>query len=264
MKKLFFLPMLAMLFSFFSFAQAADKVVVIPLNSGQPLNVVGQEIKSLPYIISSPGFYFLGGNLSYNGSEHAITVNADEVTIDLMGNRIASTNQQGVRSGIYMHGRKNVEIRNGTISDFSIGIFEDDANAIGHTVRNIRGLSNYAAILLAGTNHLVTHCTASNNSSDGIYVHEGIISECTAKGGGNRGIEVANGLIKNCYSVSNRIGFQILSGAAIGNVAIGNTDYGFLLGSSPTLPVLLDQNSASGNTNNYSGGAPTLGTNAGL
>jgi hypothetical protein len=264
MKRLFILSMLAMLFCFFSFAQAADKVVVIPLNSKQPANAVGQEITSLPYIISSPGFYYLGGNLDYAGIENAITVNADEVTIDLMGNRIASTNEAGFRKGIYMHGRKNVEIRNGSISDFSVGIFEDSAAAIGHNVNNIRALRNYVAISLSGTNHMVMRCTASNNSSDGIYVNEGIVSECTAQGGNNRGIDIVNGLIKNCYAVSNRIGFQILSGAAIGNVAINNEHYGFLIGSDPALPVMMDQNSAINNGTNYSGGTPTWGTNAGL
>ncbi len=267
MKKLFVLTTLTLLFSLFSLALAADKVVVIPLNSKQPVYVAGEEITSLPYIINSAGFYYLSSNLFYDGTSNAITVNADEVTIDLMGYGLVSTQPTGVRSGVYMQGRKNVEIRNGTISDFFFGIFEDDytnTNAFGHYISNIRGVRNSVAIHLGGTSHIVTHCIATNSGSDGIYVNEGIVSECTAQGGGNRGIDMNSGLIKNCYSVSNRIGIQIISGAVIGNVAISNTDYGFLLGSSPSKPVLMDQNSASGNTHNYSGGTPTMGTNAGF
>jgi hypothetical protein len=264
MKKLVLFLVVPMVFSFLSFAGAANRVVVIPLNSTQQVSIIGHEIKSLPYTIGSPGFYYLGGNLTYDGSEKAITVNADEVTIDLMGNSIVSTNQNGVRTAVYMHGRKNVEIRNGTIRGFSFGILEDSADGMGHSVSNIRGLTNISSILLAGTNHMVMRCITSSNVSDGIYVNEGIISECTAQGGGDRGIDIANGLIKNSFAVSNRVGFQILSGAAIGNVAIGNSDYGFLIGSSPSQPVMMDQNSAVNNTHNYSGGTPTWGTNAGL
>lgn len=44
---------------------------------------VGTEIKSLPYTITTPGFYYLTKNLTATGT--GITVNAGDVTIDLMG-----------------------------------------------------------------------------------------------------------------------------------------------------------------------------------
>lgn len=225
---------------------------------------VGTRITRVPYTISAPGFYYLAGNLSYNGIENAITVNANEVTIDLMGYNLVSTLQEGVRCGIYMHGRTNVEIRNGTITDFSFGVREDDANGLGHSVRNIRALGNYVGISLAGKSHNVVGCTASNNVSDGIFVHGGTVSGCTTQGGANRGIDMVNGLIENCYCVGNRICFQIYSGAVIGNVALECTHYGFLIGGSD-LPLLMDQNSASAGSFNYSGGtaATVWGTNAG-
>ncbi|MBU4448351.1 MAG: hypothetical protein KKD99_07175, partial [Proteobacteria bacterium] len=46
---------------------------------------VGTKITSVPYTISSPGFYYLGGNLTYSGTGSAISVDADNVTLDLMG-----------------------------------------------------------------------------------------------------------------------------------------------------------------------------------
>ncbi len=50
---------------------------------------VGTKITSLPYTISSPGFYYLTGNLSYTGSGNGITVSSDDVTLDLMGFRLS-------------------------------------------------------------------------------------------------------------------------------------------------------------------------------
>jgi hypothetical protein len=46
---------------------------------------VGTRITSLPYTITSPGFYYLTSNLSYSGSSNGITVNSNDVTLDLMG-----------------------------------------------------------------------------------------------------------------------------------------------------------------------------------
>ena len=76
----------------------------------------GTKITSLPYVISAPGAYYLGGNLSYAGNDHGITVNADNVTLDLMGFTLAYTGTPApCNFGIYMDNRNNVEIRNGTM-----------------------------------------------------------------------------------------------------------------------------------------------------
>lgn len=260
-RKLLFVALISAVVLFSEAARSDDGFYIIPIPAG-----VGTRISSVPYTISSPGFYYLGGNLSYGGSESAITVNTDDVTIELMGYTLTSTGEGSWRRGVYMHGRKNVEIRNGTINHFSVGIYEEQQTGKGHRVVNVRFIGNYMGVLLSGTNHMLAGCTALDNISDGFYVEQGIISGCSARGGGNRCIDISNGLIKNCYAVSCRIGFQILSGSAIGNVAIDNTDYGFLLGSSELLPLLMDQNSAisAGSANYFGGTALTVwGTNAG-
>jgi hypothetical protein len=61
---------------------------------------VGTKITSVPYIITQPGFYYLGGNLSYNATGNAITVNANDVTIDLMGCTLSCTTGSGITHGI--------------------------------------------------------------------------------------------------------------------------------------------------------------------
>ena len=84
----------------------------------------GTKITSLPYTISTPGSYYLGGNLTYAGDSDGITVNADNVTLDLMGFTLAYTGTGTTYYGIYMQGRKNVEIRNGTVRGWFTGVDE--------------------------------------------------------------------------------------------------------------------------------------------
>ena len=47
---------------------------------------VGTKITTLPYTIRTPGFYYLAQNLTYTAIPgNAVTVQADDVTLDLMG-----------------------------------------------------------------------------------------------------------------------------------------------------------------------------------
>jgi len=77
---------------------------------------VGTQITAVPYTITAPGFYYLGGNLSGR-----IYVHSSNVTLDLMGFTISGS---GVGSGTGISisgttsGLENVEIRNGTIRNF--------------------------------------------------------------------------------------------------------------------------------------------------
>ena len=140
---------------------------------------VGTRITSLPYTISTPGYYYLGGNLSY-ADGHAITVDADNVTIDLMGFTLT-----GPSNGYY-HGIRdlilgnNLEVRNGTISGWVAPIvtFRDNQRIIG-----VRSSGNTYGITMGGANNLVMGCTASQGSFDvggwGISIKNGTISGCT-------------------------------------------------------------------------------------
>jgi hypothetical protein len=76
----------------------------------------GTQINSVPYTINSPGLYCLSGNLSYiSTTGNAITVNANDVTIDLMGFSLTGPGKgSGINYGIRINsGCTNVEIRNG-------------------------------------------------------------------------------------------------------------------------------------------------------
>jgi hypothetical protein len=206
---------------------------------------VGTKITILPYTISAPGFYYLGANFNYTGTAPAITVNADGVTLDLMGFRLSGN---GTNKGIFMHGRKNVEIRNGSLQNFTYGI-QEDSSGVRHRVINVRveGNNTYQfdsyGINLDGNAHLVKGCSAW---------------------GSNTGITITNGTVNGCHLEGCRFGISISnSGNAIGNsVWLGGNQVGITGGN-----VMLDQNTVagtgSGNINYDIYGTAAWGTNVG-
>ena len=232
-----------------SAVRAEDNFYVIAGGGGG----VGTKITSVPYTIFTPGFYYLDRNLVYSGNGNAITIEADNVTLDLMGYSLNYTGPANEPNGIYMLGRKNVEIRNGSISGFWTGIYEASAvDGANHRVINIRADYNAVfggiGILLTGKNHLVRDCSASNNSYYGIQIEGGTITGCVASDNGEYGISLggSGSLLDNVVTNTKSIdttGFEIVY----------------------TATVLVDGNSAGGNATNYSiGGTNTVwGVNAG-
>jgi hypothetical protein len=211
---------------------------------------VGTKITSVPYLINLPGFYFLSGNYSHSGtSGAAITINADDVTLDLMGFSLTHTGDFGTSMGIGINGRSNVEIRNGTVRGFNDGIIVIVApGQLGenHRVINVRTIGNNSSgIALQGRNFLIKGCTSSNNKY-GIFISAGKIVDSVA--------------CNNTYSGISLSG----AGSLLGNIADENTTYGFYL-ITVNPPVVVDQNSANFNGTNYFGGGvyTVWGVNAG-
>ncbi|MFZ5453192.1 MAG: right-handed parallel beta-helix repeat-containing protein [Thermodesulfobacteriota bacterium] len=163
----------------------------------------GTRITSLPYTISAPGAYYLSGNLSYSGG-NGITIASDNVTLDLMGYSI--TGPGGINTGIYMNGRKNVEIRNGTVSGWQDGIYEESSTAMGHRIINIQAEGNSWGVYLDGHGHLIKGCQATGGASAiiGLFIYaHGTIAGCQVNNFPDQGIEIY------CY------------GLISGNVVIG-------------------------------------------
>jgi len=198
---------------------------------------VGTRITSVPYTISNPGFYYFGGNLTYTGTGAAISITADNVTLDLMGFSLTGGGKAiGSNTGISPNNNDNsrdVEIRNGTVSSFTVGVGGTFAN---QRVSRIRAFNNGWGIWVPGSDPLIEGCICSNNDH-GILVGSGRISGCVASNNTNQGIAM-NG-----------------TGAVIGCVA-NNNGTGFAFNPPQSMPIMADQNSANGNGNNYA-----IGTN---
>ncbi len=81
----------------------------------------GTPINSVPATISSPGMYYLNGYLtSTPTNQNGITINASDVTLDLMGFTLTGPGKTSgsSNSGIQINSSTNVEIRNGSVINF--------------------------------------------------------------------------------------------------------------------------------------------------
>ncbi len=241
----------------------------------------GTRITSLPCTITTPGYYYLTQNFSFSGST-AITVNCNDVTIDLMGFVLS-----GTTAGISLNGN-NVEVRNGTITGWIYALFGSGINqrAIG-----VRAVGNYNGILL-GRNSLIQGCTATpgiDNTGWALKVTGGTIDGCTVMnfapadtpygvlytgdaGGtisnnvvidcsGGEAIKgcgpttISNNFVKNCLTAISNDG----GGSIVGNVVEANSGQTGIApatgGSSPNfISTFLDQNSVKGAGTHYGPG----------
>ena len=101
-------------------------------------------ITTLPFIINTQGVYCFTGNLSTNSaSGNAITVNTNNVTIDLNGFKLGGlgAGDSTDATGIYAFQRKNITIRNGIVRGFRFGIWLTDTTphtiSQGHLIEDI-------------------------------------------------------------------------------------------------------------------------------
>lgn len=173
---------------------------------------VGTRITSVPYTISSPGFYYLGSNLTHTGTTNGITINANSVTLDLMGFSLAGPGPTSGTGGIYIQpGMSEVEVRNGSVKSFYAGIWSDVGAGNGNCrFANLRlsGCSYGIADNNIGT--IITGCQANNNTVCGFYCRGtgGILDKNTATNN-NTGFLAGGGIVTNNLARLNVTGFSL-------------------------------------------------------
>ncbi|MFZ5453193.1 MAG: hypothetical protein ACOZF2_15145 [Thermodesulfobacteriota bacterium] len=251
---------------------AADGLLVV---GGHP--AMGTRITSLPYTISVPGHYFISRNLSYTGG-HGITVNSSNVTLDLMGFTVTGPNVSSSYVGVIIHNQNNVEVRNGTLTGWYMGV-QEDGGGDNHQIIGIRAAGNRIGIYLTGTRHLIKGCTAFPGSYGstigllisgtgaisgctvrsfdiGISIYEGtvssnVVSDCAIGINANGNTMINYNQVSSCSSGINGTG----GGSIVGNtVFIGSDQTGIVPAPVGGTPNLVDQNNASGPGTRYGPG----------
>jgi hypothetical protein len=127
------------------------------------------KITAVPYTITKSGSYCFDRNLATaaTATTHAITINADFVSLDLNGFKLDGTaGPPGTRSGVYASNRRNVTVRNGLIRGFERGVYLADAGASqDHVVEQLSvERSSRAGIWLEGVSSVVRGCRVSDTA----------------------------------------------------------------------------------------------------
>ena len=158
-------------------------------------------IRTAPYTITESGSYYLTTNLVSTGD--GITIQADDVTLDLMGFTISGDRGSG-DIGIWVAGAtnallRNIVVRGGTVRDFQYGLHFDCAQ--NSRIESLTVCSNTAyGIYLDGSHgacsgNTVRDCIISANSVDGVRLvgQSGIcngntVAHCAIQGNASEGI----------------------------------------------------------------------------
>ena len=170
--------------------------------------------------INSPGSYYLTQNL--NCTAMGIIVNSDDVTIDLMGFTLTGDGDQVNDYGIYVNGKSNTEVRNGTIKRFYNGILSPNKTKLV----NVQVLDNTMKGISVGSFSMVKGCTAWSNGANGIFCGpDSIIVHNISTFNNGSGIVTGNGSIVAGNEVSENHDHGIFTGDSCtvsNNIAFGN------------------------------------------
>jgi len=208
----------------------------------------------LPLVITEPNSYYLVEDVNFTDTaNNAITIECNDVTIDLMGYTLRGQGSAG-KDGIFMNGATNVEIRNGTVRGFSDGIYETSTAARQYRIINVRAMSNaYYGIRLRGYYHLVKDCTALENGDKGIREHDGssTVTGNTCYDNGDDGISAHyDSTVKGNTSYNNgRFGIFASNCTVTDNMVRNNGSIGIMANASSTVTGnMVHHNTGSGIT----------------
>jgi hypothetical protein len=173
-------------------------------------------ISELPFVISAPGSYYLTDSLTGIPASPGISVEVDNVTIDLRG--FALIGVPGSRAGIDAPSlQSGLTVRNGIIRGWG----EDGLNAGNVTaclIERVQAIGNGTlpghAGLHTSSNSAVRECVSVNNGGPGISVNDNsTVAGCTAADNGAQGIRgLQASVVTSCNAQGNT-----LAGIQVGN-----------------------------------------------
>lgn len=208
-------------------------------------------INSLPYTISTSDSYYLGANLTSSGS--GIIVAANNVSIDFNGYSITGSS---TGYGVNLETSTNVELRNGTITNFGVGV-SDNEGMNSTRVINMRIVNNTGTGIALDWHCEVRDCLISGNGS-GINVWGCVVQGNIVSGNASYAIAGSNStIINNTVSLNSGLGISGNYSTVKNNAVTANAGGGIQMSN-----ALVDGNTAHSNSGfNLQCSSCALGTN---
>lgn len=129
--------------------------------------VAATAITKVPYVITKPGQYLIKKDLVFTASTgNAITINANDVTLDFGGHFISSSapkdaTNSNVGVGVtFPSTAQDITIRHGVLRNFNHGILLDSNSSPGRVLIEDMGISNsgIGGIRVYGRSTEIRHC----------------------------------------------------------------------------------------------------------
>jgi hypothetical protein len=161
----------------------------------------GTPISSLPYTISTPGSYYVTGNLTGVAGQNGISIWSNDVTLDLSG--FTLTGVPSSWNGIEVSGvRRGIVVRNGTLSSWELSGLQAVAAESG-VFADLNAEWNAQYGLYAGAGSTLSHCSARANGKAGIVADKATITDCASMGNGEQGFYISASVLTDCVAGSN-------------------------------------------------------------
>lgn len=189
--------------------------------------------------ITSPGSYYLTGNILVVPGKSGIEIDADDVTIDCGGYRIGGF--PGALHGVTLSGtsRRNTIVRDGSIWTMGgSGINLDVGGASGARVINLHVRACGGAGVSVGDDARLERVTSTENAGFGIRArNRAVVTQCVASANGSGGFSAGfTTVITGCSAAHNTgTGFSCSLATVTGSAASNNTGAGFNLGTGSAL-----------------------------
>jgi hypothetical protein len=150
-------------------------------------------INALPYTITTPGIYCMGGPMSTStGALAAIQVNASNVTIDCNNQELLYTGEGGTTAGIRANARTDLEIRNCRLVNFFRAINIMTANRRIWVHDNQISGARSAGIAVTGKENVVENNVVTESpGNDGILMDVPVDSSALVR---NNVVRTLNGV----------------------------------------------------------------------
>ena len=217
-------------------------------------------ISSAGYEIAQSGSYYLTSNLTAIAGEDGITVNADDVTIDLNGFTLTGSGATSGHGIFQADTLRNLRVHNGKVVQWrgadKGGVYALGKNnqidhiqaatntygirsSLGARISDCSAYNNSLYGIYSSYDATVSGCSARANGADGIFTGWGsTISGCSARANGADGIQTGNGsTISDCSAYQNTVdGIYALTGATISGCSTrANVDDGIHVGDGSTI-----------------------------
>lgn len=189
------------------------------------------------FIITTAGSYYLTGNITGVSGKHGITINSDNVTLDLNGFALLGVSNS-LSAILVTDAHRNLRIRNGAIKGWSFGI--NAPGAMNSQFDHLRVSQNVVGVL-CGDGNVLSEVSSEANTGSSAALRTGagcILTTCFAASNNNSD-GIATGAactITVSTAVANVNGFNTASGCnIIGCTASFNTGIGIFPGNTCTI-----------------------------